>query len=62
VVNKDYLFTLPVGMTVFSQPLRKPYWTYIMAVSTVATIPVIIVFLLLQRYFIQGVVLSGLKG
>lgn len=62
VVNKDYLFTLPVGMTVFSQPLRQPYWTYIMAVSTVATIPVIIVFLLLQRYFIQGVVLSGLKG
>lgn len=62
VVNKDHLFTLPVGMTVFRQPLREPYWTYLMAVSTVATLPVIIVFSLLQRYFIQGVVLSGLKG
>jgi ABC-type glycerol-3-phosphate transport system permease component len=62
VVNKDNLFTLPVGMAVFQQPLRQPYWTYIMAVSTVATLPVILVFLLLQRYFIQGVVLSGLKG
>lgn len=62
VVTKDELFTLPVGMTVFQQPLQAPYWTYIMAVSTVATLPVIIVFLSLQRYFIEGVVVSGLKG
>ena len=62
VVTKDELFTLPVGMTVFQQPLRAPYWTYIMAVSSVATLPVIMVFLLLQRYFIEGVVVSGLKG
>ena len=62
VVNKGYLFTLPVGMTVFTQPLRSPYWTYIMAVSTVATVPVVLVFLALQKYFIQGVVLSGMKG
>ena len=62
VVNKGYLFTLPVGMTVFTQPLRSPYWTYSMAVSTVATVPVVLVFLALQKYFIQGVVLSGMKG
>lgn len=62
VVNKGNLFTLPVGMTVFTQPMRSPYWTYIMAVSTVATLPVVLVFLALQKYFIQGVVLSGMKG
>jgi len=62
VVTKGNLFTLPVGMTVFNQPLRTPYWTYIMAVSTVATLPVVLVFLALQKYFIQGVVLSGMKG
>ncbi len=62
VVSKGHLFTLPVGMTVFQQPMRAPYWTYIMAVSTVATLPVVLVFVLLQRYFIQGVVLSGMKG
>ena len=62
VVNKGDLFTLPVGMTVFTQPMQSPYWTYIMAVSTVATLPVVFVFLFLQKYFIQGVVLSGLKG
>ena len=62
VVTKGDLFTLPVGMTVFTQPMRAPYWTYIMAVSTVATLPVVIVFVALQKYFIQGVVLSGMKG
>jgi ABC-type glycerol-3-phosphate transport system permease component len=62
VVTDGDLFTLPVGMTVFQQPLRAPYWTYIMAVSTVATLPVVIVFATLQKYFIEGVVLSGLKG
>ncbi len=62
VVTKGDLFTLPVGMTVFTQPMRAPYWTYIMAVSTVATFPMVLVFVTLQRYFIQGVVLSGMKG
>ena len=62
MVTKGELFTLPVDMTVFQQPLQAPYWTYIMAVSTVATLPVIIVFLSLPRYFIEGVVVSGLKG
>jgi ABC-type glycerol-3-phosphate transport system permease component len=62
VVTDGDLFTLPVGMTIFQQPLRAPYWTYIMAVSTVATLPVVIVFVALQRYFIEGVVLSGMRG
>jgi len=55
------VMTLTVGMTLFQQPLREPYWTYIMSISTIATLPVIAIFLSLQRYFIQGVVLSGLK-
>jgi multiple sugar transport system permease protein len=62
VVTRMEIMTLPVGMTFFQQPMREPYWTYIMAVSTVATLPVIALFLSLQRYFIQGVVLSGMKG
>lgn len=34
----------------------------IMAASVVALIPVLIVFLSLQKYFVQGVASSGLKG
>jgi multiple sugar transport system permease protein len=39
----------------------QPY-NFLMAVATLITIPPILVFFLTQRYFIQGVVISGLKG
>jgi multiple sugar transport system permease protein len=34
----------------------------LMAASTAVTLPVIVIFFLAQRYFVRGVVLSGLKG
>lgn len=37
-------------------------WDLTFAASTMATIPIIVVFLVLQRYYVQGVVMSGLKG
>ena len=33
-----------------------------MAFATAMTLPVIVIFFVLQRYFIQGVVMTGLKG
>jgi multiple sugar transport system permease protein len=33
-----------------------------MAASVLATIPAIVLFLALQRYFVQGIALTGLKG
>ncbi len=37
-------------------------WDLTFAASTMATIPIIVVFLVLQRYYVQGVIMSGLKG
>ena len=37
-------------------------WTMIMAANTLMTLPVIIIFFLCQRYFIQGISMSGMKG
>ncbi len=60
--NRD-LITLPVGLTFFSQSLdREPLWAVAMAVSTMATIPVILLFIFFQRYFIEGMMVSGIKG
>jgi multiple sugar transport system permease protein len=38
------------------------YWGRIFAGSVLASVPVIILFLLLQRYYIKGIAMSGLKG
>jgi multiple sugar transport system permease protein len=37
-------------------------WHYLMAASTAVIVPTLAVFLLAQRYFIQGIALTGLKG
>lgn len=38
------------------------YWHYIMAMSTVMTLPPIVLFFSAQQYFIQGIVMTGIKG
>ena len=62
VQNRD-LLTLPVGMTIFTQPYRgDPVVGPAMAVSIIATLPVAMLFLFFQRYFIDGMMVSGIKG
>lgn len=57
----EKLFTLPLALTRF----RGQYytqWSYMMAGATVSLLPILVVFLFTQQYFVRGVVLSGLKG
>lgn len=62
VQSQDYT-TLPVGLTFFAQAFqRQPMWAAAMAVSTVATLPVALLFIFFQRYFAEGMVMSGMKG
>ena len=60
-LNSEDLQTLPVALAQF----QSEYFTQVsqmMAGATVAVVPVIIVFLFAQRYFIQGITMTGLKG
>jgi len=60
VTSSSNTKTLPVGVAMFS----NQWWTQynlVMAGAVVIVLPVLIVFLMLQRHFIQGIVLSGLK-
>ncbi len=63
ITNDRHLMTLPVAL----QALQGIYpgqnqWNLLMAGSVVAVIPIMIVFLFAQRWFIEGVASSGLKG
>ena len=53
-------FTLPLGLTYF-QGQYAGMWHYLMVGSVIATVPIIIVFFFTQRYFVEGIKLSGLK-
>ncbi len=60
--NPD-LRTLAVGLYSFrNMPGQLPMIHYLMAMSTMMIIPILLIFAFGQRYFIQGVTMSGLKG
>jgi multiple sugar transport system permease protein len=61
IITKPEMRTVSLGLTEF-QTLHGTAYNLLMAGSTIATIPILILFIFLQRYFIRGVVLSGLKG
>jgi len=63
-LNRIQLFTAAVGLRFFQYlPLetQDPRDHLLMASAAVMTVPVLLLFALAQRYFISGVVLSGLK-
>lgn len=53
--------TLPVAIALF-QGQHLTEWGQVFAASIVALIPVLLVFILFQRYFIRGIATTGLKG
>jgi multiple sugar transport system permease protein len=62
-LQKKELQTLPMAILNLYNPqqTRQP-WTLIMATSLVAVVPLVLVFLLVQRYFVESIVLTGTKG
>ena len=61
VIQKPEFRTLPVGVALFSGEAGTQ-WGLIMAASSLAVIPVLIVFAVFQKQIIEGIVLTGMKG
>ncbi|MCL2571049.1 MAG: carbohydrate ABC transporter permease [Defluviitaleaceae bacterium] len=55
------LFTLSLALASFRGPFGGR-WDFLMAASAIVTLPMILVFFIFQRYFIEGVTLTGIKG
>jgi multiple sugar transport system permease protein len=58
--GRDF-YTLPVGLNYFRGEATTE-WEKIMTGASLATVPLMIVFLLFQRQIIKGIALTGLKG
>jgi len=66
-VNKQPEFTLALGIqqlrgALTDTGIRELGFPYLMAVSTIVTLPILIAFFFAQRTFIEGISLTGLKG
>ncbi len=61
ITNSPAMRTLPVGLSSF-QGQYKTDWNLLMAGSVIAMLPVLLVYIIGQRWFIKGITLSGLGG
>ena len=60
--NTEALRTLPVGLAIYKGSFHElTQWGELLACSTICTIPVIIVFILGKKYFINDIMLGGVK-
>jgi len=60
-LDRKNLFTVQLGAALV-QGQWHTSWPRLMAGSVLITTPVLVVFLILQRYFVQGIALTGIKG
>ena len=63
VLNDKMMYTLPVGLAVLKgHALWNTPWGQVMAASFMASLPVLIMFILMQRRFISGLQMGAIKG
>ena len=61
IINSPTKRTLPIGIALF-QGQNSTLWGLVFAASLIAVVPVIVVFLTFQRYFVQGLTAGAVKG
>jgi multiple sugar transport system permease protein len=54
-------YTIPIALTFFRQ-IYSTQWPVLMAASVLAIVPILVLFVAFQRYFVAGVASSGVKG
>lgn len=60
VINSEDMQTVQLGLAIFRDRYLTQ-WDLLMAGSVTAVLPILVVFFFAQKYFIQGITLSGLK-
>ncbi len=60
-IDKESLFTLTIGLTNF-QSQYESQWNLLLSGSVVSILPLIILYIFLQKYFVEGIAGTGIKG
>lgn len=61
VATSEEKYTLPVALALYSVGQNAAQYGLMMAGAVVVVVPVLLVFVVLQRYFVQGIALTGIK-
>jgi ABC-type glycerol-3-phosphate transport system permease component len=62
-VGREELFTVALGLSKYQAGgWSQANWSYLMAASVTSIVPILVLFFLTQRTFIEGITLTGIKG
>jgi multiple sugar transport system permease protein len=61
-LNSPELYTVSLALRTFSDPSGQTDWGAILAMSSLSLVPVFIIFVFFQRYLVEGISTTGLKG
>ena len=61
VAQSEETYTLPVGLSIASQAANSTDYGLLLAGAVVVLLPVLLLFLFLQKYFVRGIAVTGLK-
>lgn len=61
-INNNLLYTVALGLRMFMDNTGIINWGALFAASLISITPVVLLFFLAQRYFVEGVTMTGLKG
>jgi len=61
-LSQPKLFTVSLALRSFADPAAETDWGAIFAMSTLSLVPVFIIFVTFQRYLVEGISTTGLKG
>lgn len=61
-LNKPKLYTVSLALRAFNDATTKTNWGGLLAMSTLSLVPVLIIFFAFQRYLVEGIATTGLKG
>ena len=62
LINSDEKRTLPIAISGFFSEHHYTQWGYVFAMSVVSLIPIVLVFIFFQRFFISGLSTGGTKS
>ncbi len=61
-LNDPKLYTISMALRTYADPSSATDWGAIFAMSSLSLVPVFVIFVLFQKYIVEGISTSGLKG